>query len=124
MIITIARKPLVGTVVQNVLEYGCGALNIDGCRIGTGTMKQATAGVRTIKWGVQEGAVPMRRARGPPLLLKAGGQPTRFLPQRLFWRWINKVASRFPQARMFALQQTLTSLLTLKGLVRRLEAPL
>ena len=32
--ITVARKPLVGTVVANVLEHGTGALNIDGCRIG------------------------------------------------------------------------------------------
>jgi len=28
------RKPLDGTVAQNVLKYGTGALNIDGCRIG------------------------------------------------------------------------------------------
>ncbi len=28
-----ARKPLIGTVVQNVLEYGTGAINIDGCRV-------------------------------------------------------------------------------------------
>ena len=27
------RKPLVGTVVKNVLTYGTGALNIDGCRV-------------------------------------------------------------------------------------------
>ena len=31
--ITMARKPLVGTVAANVLAYGTGALNIDGCRI-------------------------------------------------------------------------------------------
>lgn len=31
--IILARKPLVGTVAANVLEYGTGALNIDGCRI-------------------------------------------------------------------------------------------
>lgn len=30
--IVVARKPLVGTVVQNVLAYGTGALNIDGAR--------------------------------------------------------------------------------------------
>ncbi len=29
----IARKPLTGTIVNNVLEHGTGALNIDGCRI-------------------------------------------------------------------------------------------
>jgi site-specific DNA-methyltransferase (adenine-specific) len=33
--IAVARKPLVGTVAANVLEHGTGALNIDGCRIGT-----------------------------------------------------------------------------------------
>jgi site-specific DNA-methyltransferase (adenine-specific) len=33
--IIVARKPLVGTVAQNVLEYGVGGINIDGCRIPT-----------------------------------------------------------------------------------------
>ena len=32
--ITVARKPLVGTVAENVLAYGTGAINIDGCRVG------------------------------------------------------------------------------------------
>ena len=31
--ITVARKPLVGTVAQNVLEHGTGAINVDACRI-------------------------------------------------------------------------------------------
>lgn len=31
--ITVARKPLVGTVAANVLEHGTGALNIDRCRV-------------------------------------------------------------------------------------------
>lgn len=33
--ITVARKPLIGTVAANVLEHGTGALNIDGCRVST-----------------------------------------------------------------------------------------
>lgn len=33
--ICVARKPLVGTIVANVLEHGTGALNVDGCRVGT-----------------------------------------------------------------------------------------
>ncbi len=33
--IVVARKPLIGTVAANVLTHGTGALNIDGCRIGT-----------------------------------------------------------------------------------------
>jgi site-specific DNA-methyltransferase (adenine-specific) len=31
--ITVARKPLVGTVAENVLLHGTGGLNIDGCRV-------------------------------------------------------------------------------------------
>ena len=33
--ICVARKPLTGTVASNVLEWGTGALNIDGSRVGT-----------------------------------------------------------------------------------------
>lgn len=33
--ITVARKPLIGTVAQNVLAHGTGAINIDGCRVAT-----------------------------------------------------------------------------------------
>lgn len=33
--ICLARKPLVGTVAANVLAWGTGALNVDGCRVGT-----------------------------------------------------------------------------------------
>lgn len=31
--IVLARKPLVGTVAENVLRFGVGGLNIDGCRV-------------------------------------------------------------------------------------------
>lgn len=31
--IVMARKPLDGTIAANVLRHGCGALNIDGCRV-------------------------------------------------------------------------------------------
>lgn len=33
--ITVARKPLDGTVAENVHQHGTGALNIDECRVGT-----------------------------------------------------------------------------------------
>ena len=35
--ITVARKPLTGTVAENVLQHGTGGLNVDGCRVGTET---------------------------------------------------------------------------------------
>ncbi len=31
--ICFARKPLIGTVAENVLEHGTGAINVDGCRV-------------------------------------------------------------------------------------------
>ena len=34
--ITVARKPLCGTVAENVLQHGTGALNVDGCRVAGG----------------------------------------------------------------------------------------
>jgi DNA modification methylase len=37
--LVMARKPLIGTVAENVMEYGTGGLNIDGCRVGTGSDK-------------------------------------------------------------------------------------
>jgi DNA modification methylase len=33
--IIVARKPLTGTVAENVLQWGTGALNVDGCRVAT-----------------------------------------------------------------------------------------
>ena len=37
--ICMARKPLVGTVASNVLEYGTGAINVDDCRVGSDTIQ-------------------------------------------------------------------------------------
>lgn len=34
--VTVARRPVTGTSVQNVLSYGCGALDVDGTRIPSG----------------------------------------------------------------------------------------
>lgn len=33
-VVVIARKPLVGTVAANVIAYGTGGINVDGCRVG------------------------------------------------------------------------------------------
>lgn len=32
--IVVARKPLTGTVAENVLQWGTGGINVDGCRVG------------------------------------------------------------------------------------------
>jgi DNA modification methylase len=41
--ITMARKPLEGTVAANVLAHGCGAINVDRCRAGTSKNVLASA---------------------------------------------------------------------------------
>ena len=42
--ITVARKPLVGTVAVNVLAHGTGGINIDGCRVGEEVVEKGRAG--------------------------------------------------------------------------------
>jgi DNA modification methylase len=58
--IVVARKPLIGTVAANVLTHGTGALNIDGCRIGTtkrvpGSGRRATDRIYGT-YGAQDGS--------------------------------------------------------------------
>ena len=51
--IVVARKPLGGTVANNVLTYGTGAINIDGSRVGTdGGCAGAGAGARVFGNGL------------------------------------------------------------------------
>ena len=51
--ICLARKPLIGTVAENVLRHGTGALNIDACRVGSETITQHRTAQRT--WREREG---------------------------------------------------------------------
>jgi len=41
--IILARKPIEGTVAENVQKWGCGALNIDGCRVGVSEQDRVAA---------------------------------------------------------------------------------
>jgi site-specific DNA-methyltransferase (adenine-specific) len=57
--ITVARKPLIGTVAENVLEHGTGGLNIEGCRVGTDVIKSNGEGAGGLQKGAKEhGARP------------------------------------------------------------------
>ena len=57
--ITVARKPLIGTVAENVLAHGNGALNIDGCRVGEGVLRSTGAASREREdgWGMNGGVI-------------------------------------------------------------------
>jgi hypothetical protein len=48
------RRPLVGTVAENVLAYGTGGLNIDGSRIRRAEGDNSSAGNRTATFGTQD----------------------------------------------------------------------
>ena len=71
--ITVARKPLIGTVAENVLAHGTGALNIDGCRVageagrplvvsdrrnGNGVYRDGLQGSRQVPGGTEAGRWP------------------------------------------------------------------
>jgi len=40
----LARKPFKGTVAANVLQWGTGGINIDGCRVGSDAVEKGNAG--------------------------------------------------------------------------------
>lgn len=47
--ITMARKPLIGTVAENVLTHGTGAINVDGCRVGNESRWNPSAGHKNLE---------------------------------------------------------------------------
>lgn len=56
--VIVARNPLSGTVAQNVMEHGAGALNIDGGRVSTEEeLRRAVAGWRTVYVGGEQNYV-------------------------------------------------------------------
>lgn len=51
--IVVARRPFSGTVAANVEQYGAGAINVDGCRIGEETtIRVSNAGTSGEGWGM------------------------------------------------------------------------
>ena len=48
--IVLARKPLEGTVAENVEKWGCGALNIDASKVGTELIKKNHIGKNGVKF--------------------------------------------------------------------------
>ena len=74
--ICVARKPLTGTVASNVLEWGTGALNIDGSRVGTadgfGGGTKATSGFVNGYEG--DGFVTSTQGRWPANVIHDGSE--------------------------------------------------
>ena len=77
--ITLARKPLIGTVAENVLAHGTGGLNIEDCRVGTdgGTRK---AGPPSFKCGTSlAGSVDGSLNGGVCVPINSGRWPANFI---------------------------------------------
>ena len=90
--IIVARKPLEGTVTANVLAHGTGALNIDGCRVGTseslnGGAYAAAGTERDDGWGMQRGGAGEYQ------------QPTGRWPANLIHDGSDEVLAGFPQCK-------------------------
>jgi site-specific DNA-methyltransferase (adenine-specific) len=57
--ICVARKPLIGTVAENVLTHGTGAMNVDACRVQTNDyLGGGSMGGPYTSWNVKQGARP------------------------------------------------------------------
>lgn len=77
--ITVARKPLIGTVAENVLAHGTGALNIDGCRVATDDIlsfgsRQLGDGIKYGKCKPTTEGMQNNLGRWPANLIHDGGE--------------------------------------------------
>ena len=87
--ITMARKPLQGTVAANVAAHGTGGLNIDGCRIGTeSTRREKAAGA---------GQFPHEDDAWEPKAVTVGSDSGRW-PANLIHDGSDEVLEAFPDA--------------------------
>ena len=86
--ITVARKPLVGTVAQNVLQHGTGALNVDECRVGN-----------TVEtWPKSRSYAPgQMQPGGSGETQSTGDAPAGRWPANLIHDGSEEVLARFPQ---------------------------
>lgn len=94
--ITVARKPLVGTVAANVLAHGTGALNIDGCRVdATGDAQLAEKYASVQNAGRRENNVYGSDSRD-----RAGAAPHQAgrFPANLIHDGSDEVVAMFPQS--------------------------
>lgn len=92
--IIVARKPLDGTVTHNIMEYGTGAINIDGCRVPTSDIvlnhsRSADAAVSKGKYGDSS----------EQLSYQTAGQKLGRFPANLVHDGSEEVRSCFPDAK-------------------------
>jgi len=108
--VLVCRKPLIGTVAANVLKYGTGGLNIDGCRVGIDPKADASQ-LRTMNrskksekngWGMNQ------TGSDTPEVVSANGR----WPANLIYDGSDQVVGLFPvttSGKMSAGQRRLNS---------------
>ena len=91
--ITVARKPLIGTVAANVLAHGTGAINVDGCRVGSdgGTSRSGQAEYPKRPDGSEDRSGSWARTGHEIVSLNAGRWPA-----NLIHDGSEEVLARFP----------------------------
>ena len=74
--ITVARKPIAGTVAANVLAHGTGGLNVDGCRVGAdgGTTRSEQAPYAESGWRTGHKIETLNAGRWPANLIHDGSE--------------------------------------------------
>jgi len=97
--IVLARKPLIGTVAKNVLEYGTGGINIDGSRIETSESKPRDHEMSQAKSYSKSGSVSFTSDAGKFI----GGDPKGRFPSNLIHDGSDEVVDLFPYSKSGAL---------------------
>jgi DNA modification methylase len=94
--ICFARKPLSEkTVAANVLKWGTGAINIDGCRVNTDEKTSRPAGVIRTRSG-DDGAYGSREGDYRPIATTSGGHNDGRFPANVIHDGSEEVVSAFP----------------------------
>lgn len=92
--ITVARKPLIGTVAANVLEFGTGAMNIADCRVApTGESRARSGEASQDQRYTEAGATNFAAKPGV-----RGGDPAGRWPANLIHDGSAEVVALFPDA--------------------------
>lgn len=92
--VTVARKPLIGTVAANVAEFGTGAINIDGCRVDpSGESRERTDEPSQARRYNTSGSTNFAVKPGP-----RGGDPLGRWPANLIHDGSAEVVTLFPDA--------------------------
>lgn len=129
--IVLARKPFKTTVAKNLAERGCGALNIDGCRVGTdapppattrGGFKNSYEASRS-NWGAGDPYEPHTEGRWPANVCHDGsdevvgmlGEPARFFYCAKASKKDRGEGNNHPTVKPTALMQWLCRLITPPG---------